>query len=92
MSLDHERRTSEAKRENDVAIAGQDCISEALDEMSVPGSPLIGSVSHEAASYGPQLIQLGLALLNGQMVPPYNYVKHRLVTAASLARKVRAAK
>lgn len=71
----------EAQREKDVAIVGQDCIPEALEEMNVLDSALIGSVSHEAASYGPQLIRLGLAILNGQTVPPYNFVKHRLVTA-----------
>ena len=77
----------EAKREKDVAIVGQDCIPEALVEMNVPDSPLIGSVSHEAASYGPQLIRLGLAILNGQTVPPYNFVKHRLVTATSRRKR-----
>jgi ribose transport system substrate-binding protein len=71
----------EARREKDVAIVGQDCIREALDEMSIPGSPLIGSVSHEAASYGPALVELGLALLNGQTVAPYNFVKHKLIGA-----------
>lgn len=76
----------ETRREKDVAIVGQDCIPEALEEMNVPDSPLIGSVSHEAASYGPQLVRLGLAILNGQTVPPYNFVKHRLVTS-SLRRK-----
>jgi ribose transport system substrate-binding protein len=82
----------EAKREKDVAIVGQDCIPEALDEMSIPGSCFIGSVSHEAGSYGPQLVQLGLAILNGQTVPPYNYVRHKLVTATSLSRKMRVAR
>jgi ribose transport system substrate-binding protein len=77
----------EAKRERDVAIVGQDCIPEALDELQVPGSCFIASVSHEAASYGPQLIQLGLAILNGQMVPPYNYVKHKLVTPNRQGKK-----
>ena len=72
----------EAKRERHVAIVGQDCIPEALDELKIPGGCFIASVSHEAASYGPQLIQLGLAILNGQMVPPYNYVKHKLMVAA----------
>jgi len=76
----------EAKREPHVAIVGQDCIPEALDELKVPGSCFIASVSHEAASYGPQLIQLGLAILNGQMVPPYNYVKHKLVVAATRSK------
>jgi len=41
---------------------------------------LIGSISHEVSTYGPRLIQLGLALLNGESVPPYNYVEHRLVS------------
>jgi len=82
----------EAKREHDVAIVGQDCIPEALDEMSIPGSCFIGSVSHEASTYGPHLVQLGLAILNGQTLPPYNYVKHKLVTSASLGRKMRIAR
>jgi ribose transport system substrate-binding protein len=41
---------------------------------------LIASVSHETNAYGPNLMQLGLALLKGQIVPPYNYVSHKLVT------------
>jgi ribose transport system substrate-binding protein len=76
----------ELKRENHVAIVGQDCIPEALEEMRNPHSPLIASVSHEAATYGPRVIQLGLAILNGQTVPPYNFVEHKLVTAASLTK------
>jgi ribose transport system substrate-binding protein len=74
----------ELKRESHVAIAGQDCIQEAIEEMRTRRSPLIASVSHEAATYGPRVIQLGLALLNGQTVPPYNFVEHKLVTATSL--------
>jgi len=77
----------EAKRERDVAIVGQDCIPEASMSLEVPGSCFIASVSHEAASYGPQLIQLGLAILNGQIVPPYNYVKHKLVASGSHAKR-----
>ena len=82
----------EAKRERDVAIVGQDCIPEAIDELQVPGTCFIASVSHEAASYGPQLVQLGLAILNGQMAPPYHYVKHKLVASSAQTRKARAAK
>jgi ribose transport system substrate-binding protein len=69
----------ELKREKHVAIVGQDCIPEALDQISSGSSPLIGSVSHEAQSYGPRLIHLGLSLLGGQRVAPYNYVDHKLV-------------
>jgi ribose transport system substrate-binding protein len=74
----------EKKREKHVAIVGQDCIAEAIEEMKRPGSAFIGSVSHEAGSYGPNLIHLGLALLRGQTVAPYNYVAHKMVTPESL--------
>jgi ribose transport system substrate-binding protein len=80
----------EAKREKHVAIVGQDCIPEALEEMGEENSPLIASVSHEAQTYGPRLIHLGLAMLGGQQVPPYNYVEHKLVTASETRPAVRA--
>jgi len=81
----------ELKREKDVAIVGQDLIDEAVSEMKIPGTPYVASVSHESGSYGSQLIKLGLAILNGQTVPPYNYVAHKLVTSASLKRGAPAA-
>ena len=74
-----------AKREKHVAVVGQDCIAEAMEEMRKRSSPLIGSVSHETGTYGPALVSLGLALLGGQTVPPYNYVSTRTVTAADLS-------
>jgi ribose transport system substrate-binding protein len=70
----------EAGREGHVAIVGQDCIAEVIEEMKKPETPLIGSVSHETASYGPNLIRLGLEILQGKTVAPYNYVLHRVVT------------
>jgi ribose transport system substrate-binding protein len=73
-----------AGRENDFAIAGQDCIPEAIEEMKSGKSAIIGSVSHEAQTYGPRLIQLGITLVRGNSVPPYNYVKHRVVTTEEL--------
>jgi ribose transport system substrate-binding protein len=75
----------EAECEQDFAIVGQDCIPEALDEMRSRSSALIGSISHETESYGPRLIQIGIALLRGNIVPPYNYVRHRAVTPETLA-------
>jgi ribose transport system substrate-binding protein len=74
----------EAGREEDFAIAGQDCIPEVIDEMKSGKSAIVGSVSHESETYGPRLIQLGIALLRGYTVPPYNYVRHRVVTPESL--------
>lgn len=81
----------ELKRERHIAVVGQDCIHDAVAEMRRRSSPLIGSVSHETSAYGPALMNLGLALLRGQTVPPYNYVTHRLVTRRSLQEQVHTA-
>jgi ribose transport system substrate-binding protein len=70
-----------------VAIAGQDCIPEVLAEMRTGHSAIVGSVSHEAETYGPRLIQLGIALLRGYAMPPYNYVRHKAVTPETLDLK-----
>jgi ribose transport system substrate-binding protein len=70
----------ELKRERHVAIVGQDCVPEVVEEMQRMGSPIIGSVSHEVQEYGPRIIELGLSILQGRNVPPYNYVNHKLVT------------
>ena len=77
-----------AGRETDFAIVGQDCIPEAMDEMRTGKSALIGSISHEVETYGPRLIQLGISLLRGHTVPPYNYVRHNAVTAETLSAEV----
>ena len=69
----------ELKRERYIAIVGQDYIEEAAKEIASPRSSLIVSVSHEAHTYGARLIRLGLAMLGGQNVPPYNYVVHKIV-------------
>ncbi len=74
------------KRQKHLAVVGQDCIADALAEMQMAHSPMIASVSHEVGTYGPNLMQLGLALLKGQTVPPYNYVAHRVVTRDSLLK------
>ena len=74
----------ELKRGKHVAIVGQDCIPEMLDEMRAGDGPVIGSVSHEASNYGPNLINLGLAILRGQTLPPYNYIEHKMVTPGTV--------
>lgn len=76
--------------EADFAIAGQDCIPEVLEEIRTGKSAMIGSISHEAQSYGPRLIQLGISILRGYAVPPYNYVRHRAVTQETLLAKNKA--
>lgn len=71
-------------REHNIAVVGQDCIPDALEEMRSGQSALIGSISHEAETYGPRLIQLAISMLRGHAVPPYNYVRHKVVTPESL--------
>jgi ribose transport system substrate-binding protein len=71
-------------REHDIAVVGQDCIPDALEEMKSGNSALIGSISHEADTYGPRLIQLGISILRGYAVPPYNYIRHKVVTPETL--------
>jgi ribose transport system substrate-binding protein len=78
----------QANREQCCAIVGQDCIPEAVEEMRSGKSALIGSISHEAETYGPRLIQLGISLLRGNSVPPYNYVRHRAVTPETLGTEL----
>ena len=56
--------------------------------MTKPNSPFIGSVSHEVNTYGARLIQLGLAIIKGDRIPPYNYVNHRLISAESALSSV----
>jgi ribose transport system substrate-binding protein len=77
----------EADQEANFAIVGQDCIPEVLEEMRTRASAIVGSISHEAESYGPRLIQLGISILRGYTVPPYNYVHHRAVSPDTLGEK-----
>jgi ribose transport system substrate-binding protein len=74
----------EAGQEANFAIVGQDCIPEVMEEMRREGSAIVGSISHEPETYGPRLIQLGISILRGYTVPPYNYVHHKAVTPETL--------
>jgi ribose transport system substrate-binding protein len=80
------RAVRELRRQKQVMIVGQDAIPEAMREMSLSDSPLIGSVANAADSNGPELITLGLAILRGQAVSPYNFTAYEVITRASLAR------
>jgi len=80
----------EAGQEECFAIVGQDCIPEVLEEMRKGTSAIIGSISHEPETYGPRLIQLGISILRGYTVPPYNYVHHRAVTPETLGAEEKA--
>lgn len=68
------------KREQQVAIVGQDCIEEALCEIANPASAMLASVAHFPESYGAQVIELVLRLLRGEQVAPVTYTQHQLIT------------
>lgn len=74
----------ELGRQRQVMVVGQDCIPEAMNEMMWKDSPLVGSIANAAESYGPQLIALGLAILRGQAVSPYNFTQHQVITRESV--------
>ena len=80
----------EAGHEANFAIVGQDCIPEVMEEMRTGSSAIVGSISHEPETYGPRLIQLGISILRGYTVPPYNYVHHRAVTPDTLGEEEKA--
>jgi len=69
----------ELGRERHAAVVGQDLLPRMEAEMQREGTPAIGSVSHEVREYGPRLIDLALALLRGEKVPPYNFIEHKIV-------------
>jgi ribose transport system substrate-binding protein len=80
----------EAGQEENFAIVGQDCIPEVMEEMKRGTSAMVGSISHEPETYGPRLIQLGISILRGYTVPPYNYVHHKAVTPETLGAEEKA--
>ncbi len=82
----------ELDRERHAAVVGQDALDEMVQELHRVGTPAIGSVSHEVSKYGPRLIDLGLALLRGEKVAPYNYVEHKLIMTPHLHRRERTSK
>jgi ribose transport system substrate-binding protein len=79
----------ELGRERHTAVVGQDFVDEMAEEMRRPGTPAIGSVSHQASLYGARLIELGLALLRGDKAAPYNFVEHTVIPASHLKRKLK---
>jgi len=74
----------EAGRSEDVAIAGHDCIPEILVELDDLTSPVLASISPDVKQYGPGLINLGVMLVMGHTVLPYNYIDHKVFSRVVL--------
>ncbi len=67
------------KRQQHLMVVGQDAIEEMLGELKRARSSARATVSHKADQYGSRLIHLGLALLRGENVAPYNYAEHAIL-------------
>ncbi len=74
------RAFEEAGRSGQVAVMGQNAISEARAELRRPGTRLIGSVAYFPERYGDELITLALSTLRKKPVPSTVFVKHQLIT------------
>ncbi|WP_109488507.1 substrate-binding domain-containing protein [Occallatibacter savannae] len=77
----------ELQRQKHVMVVGHDGIPEALEEMARRDSPMVGTVYTDMEQYGPQLIQLGLAILKGHAVTPYNFTDHRVIDRDSILQE-----
>lgn len=80
----------ELNRQRDTVIIGHDGIAEMLAELEDPTSPVLASISPDVHQYGPGLIHLGVLLVTGNTVPPYNYIDHKIFSRATVADSIEA--
>lgn len=62
------------------AVASQNAIREARDELRRPGTRLIGSVAYFPERYGNHVIPLALSILKKKQVAPAVFVRHQFIT------------
>lgn len=72
--------------EQQVAVVGQNGSREVWPELLNPASRLIASVAYFPEKYGKGLVELALAVLARQTLPPAVYAEHALVTRQNLLR------
>ncbi len=77
--------------ENQIVIVGQGADRRVREELSRPGSRIIGSTTYSPEKYGEKLIPLALRILRGESVPPAVYIEHTFVKAVSGENKPLAA-
>ncbi len=75
------------RRQRQVMVVGQDAIDEMVSELQRAGSSAVATVSHMADRYGKNLVHLGLALLRGETVAPYNFAEHAVLTRIGIAEQ-----
>lgn len=78
------RAFQERGRAAHCAVMGQNASPEARRELREPGTRMIGSVAYFPERYGEDLIRVALDILNQRSVPPAVFVKHQLITPATV--------
>jgi ribose transport system substrate-binding protein len=78
------RAMEEAGRGSDCLAVSHNGSLEARIELRRPGSSLIGSVAYFPEQYGEAVIRLALDKLQGKAVPAASFVKHELLTRATV--------
>jgi ribose transport system substrate-binding protein len=77
--------------EDQIVIVGQGADRRVREELSHPGSRIIGSTTYSPEKYGEKLIPLALRILRGESVPPAVYIDHTFIRTASAVDKTLAA-
>ena len=72
--------------EEHCAIAGQDGVIEARQEMRRPSTKLVCTVAYFPETYGTRLIRLALDILQGKPVPSAVFTEHVLITPENVSK------
>jgi len=80
------RAFQEAGRAGTCAIVGHNGEPDARAELRQPRTPLVGTVGFFPEKYGEQIVKLALDMLTNRATPPAVFVRHQLLTAATLER------
>ena len=73
------------KREGDVVLTGQGGDRSLRDELTNPGSRIIGATTYHPERYGAELIRLALRILRGEPAPPAVNIEHSFIFAGAEA-------
>jgi ribose transport system substrate-binding protein len=74
------RAFAEVGASDKIAVASQNAIPEARNELRRPGTRLVGTVGYFPERYGNEIIPLALGILRGKTQPQTVFVKHQLIT------------
>jgi ribose transport system substrate-binding protein len=74
----------ERHREEDLLIVGMGADRRLREELRRQTPSIVGSTAFWPESYGEQLIQIALAILAGEPVPPAIYSKHLFIDARNV--------